>query len=59
MGLLSLGTPLEWEKIVPHCDTVRKNGIRQFLSTFEQVKGRRKDYLLWGDEVRIPPSAAY
>ena len=51
MGLLSLGTPLDWEEAVHHANHVRKNGIEQFLSIYHRLKSRRQDVLLWGDEV--------
>ncbi|KAJ3092796.1 hypothetical protein HK102_002724 [Quaeritorhiza haematococci] len=51
MGLLSLGTPLPWSEAKKHADHVRKHGIIQFLNIWNRVKTRRKDHLLWGDEV--------
>ncbi|TPX63001.1 glutamate---cysteine ligase [Powellomyces hirtus] len=51
MGLLSLGTPLPWEEAKKHADHVRKHGIVQFLNIWNRIKTRRKDHLLWGDEI--------
>ncbi|KAI9007113.1 glutamate-cysteine ligase-domain-containing protein [Gaertneriomyces semiglobifer] len=51
MGLLSLGTPLPWEEAKEYADHVRQHGIQQFINTWNRVKARRKDNLLWGDEV--------
>ena len=51
MGLLSLGTPLEWNEAKKYADHVRENGINQFLNIWNRVKTRKKDRLLWGDEV--------
>ncbi|KAI8819320.1 glutamate-cysteine ligase-domain-containing protein [Fimicolochytrium jonesii] len=51
MGLLSLGTPLPWEEARKHADHVRKHGIIQFLNIWNRIKTRRKDHLLWGDEI--------
>jgi len=51
MGLLSKGTPLRWEEAKNHADHVRYHGISQFLALYKNLKGRSKDYLLWGDEV--------
>ncbi|KAI6040302.1 glutamate-cysteine ligase-domain-containing protein [Pisolithus marmoratus] len=51
MGLLYLGTPLTWEKAKNHADHVRDHGITQFLHTWDRVKDRTGDELLWGDEV--------
>lgn len=51
MGLLSLGTPLAWSEAQKHADHVRKHGIVQFINTWNRVKSRKRDHLLWGDEV--------
>ncbi len=51
MGLLSLGTPLDWEEAKKHAVHVRQHGIVQFLNIWNRIKTRRKDRLLWGDEV--------
>ncbi|KAI8926839.1 glutamate-cysteine ligase-domain-containing protein [Entophlyctis helioformis] len=51
MGLLSLGTPMDWDEVRPYADHVRAHGIAQFLSIWHRIKARRKDHLLWGDEV--------
>lgn len=51
MGLLYLGTPLSWEEAKPYADHVRQHGITQFLHTWDAVKNRTGDELLWGDEV--------
>lgn len=54
MGLLSKGSPLNWEETKKYADHVRKHGIVQFLNIYNKVKERQKDVLLWGDEVRLP-----
>ncbi|XP_077093762.1 glutamate--cysteine ligase catalytic subunit-like [Siphateles boraxobius] len=51
MGLLSQGSPLNWEETKKHADHVRKHGILQFLHIYNKVKERQKDVLKWGDEV--------
>ncbi|CEH18307.1 glutamate-cysteine ligase catalytic subunit [Ceraceosorus bombacis] len=51
MGLLSLGTPLSWPDTKPLAEHVREHGITQFLHLWEQIKDRRGDGLLWGDEI--------
>ncbi|KAM3163355.1 Gamma-ECS [Lachancea thermotolerans] len=51
MGLLSLGTPLEWPESRQYNDHVRKNGIEQLLYIFQAANGRKNDPLLWGDEI--------
>lgn len=53
MGLLFLGTPLSWEDAKSYADHVREHGITQFLHTWDRVKDRRGDELLWGDEVPL------
>ena len=51
MGLLSLGTPLTWDEAKKHAEHVRAHGITQFLHTWNKLKDREGDELLWGDEV--------
>ncbi|KAG1798316.1 glutamate-cysteine ligase-domain-containing protein [Suillus variegatus] len=51
MGLLYLGTPLTWDEAKQSADHVREHGITQFLYTWDRVKDRCGDELLWGDEV--------
>ncbi|KAG6375363.1 glutamate-cysteine ligase-domain-containing protein [Boletus reticuloceps] len=51
MGLLYLGTPLTWDETSKYADHVREHGITQFLHTWDRVKDRQGDELLWGDEV--------
>lgn len=53
MGLLYLGTALTWEEGERHAEHVRAHGITQFLHTWDRLKDRHGDELLWGDEVRI------
>lgn len=52
MGLLNLGTALTWEESKKYIDHVRDHGITQFLHTWDRLKDRQGDVLLWGDEVR-------
>lgn len=51
MGLLSLGTPLEWSESRAHNEHVRQSGIEQLLNIFRQHGTRTNDAFLWGDEV--------
>jgi len=51
MGLLSLGTPLSWDDAKKYAEHVRAHGIAQFLYTWDRLKDRQGDELLWGDEV--------
>lgn len=51
MGLLALGTPLDWPEAKEHADQVREWGIKQLLEIWNKAKGKESDALLWGDEV--------
>ncbi|KAK6460636.1 glutamate--cysteine ligase [Scheffersomyces coipomensis] len=52
MGLLSLGTPLDWHDSKKYNDHVRENGITQLINIFKQHgPTRTNDTFLWGDEV--------
>lgn len=51
MGLLSAGTPMQWQDARTHAAHVRRDGIVQFLAIYNRLKGRTRDNLLWGDEV--------
>ncbi|KAL8897761.1 MAG: hypothetical protein Q9207_007035 [Kuettlingeria erythrocarpa] len=51
MGLLALGTPLEWPDAKNAADKVRQWGIEQLLSIWRRAKGKERDVLLWGDEI--------
>ncbi|NP_001108242.1 glutamate-cysteine ligase, catalytic subunit S homeolog [Xenopus laevis] len=51
MGLLSQGSPLNWEETKKYADHVRHHGIVQFLHIYHKLKERQKDVLKWGDEV--------
>ncbi|KAJ1517105.1 hypothetical protein HMI55_000623 [Coelomomyces lativittatus] len=52
MGLLSQGTPLDWEEAKKYADYIRHQGIQQFLACYRRNKDAGKvDTLLWGDEV--------
>lgn len=58
MGLLSQGSPLNWEETKKYADHIRKHGIIQFLNIYNKVKERQKDVLKWGDEVRNGPRSS-
>eukprot|EP01050_Picozoa_sp_SAG11_P029281 SAG11_NODE_8180_length_1051_cov_0.973739_2_plen_172_part_00 len=51
MGLLSQGTPLEWEPSKEHIAHVKAEGIKQFVHAYNTHKGSRNTVLKWGDEV--------
>lgn len=51
MGLLSLGTPLDWNTSRKHNEHIRANGIVQLQNIFRQHASRQNDHFYWGDEV--------
>lgn len=51
MGLLSLGTPLDWYESRKYNSHVRDNGINQLINIFKQHQDRDGDKFFWGDEV--------
>ncbi|WOO83378.1 Glutamate--cysteine ligase [Vanrija pseudolonga] len=53
MGLLALGTPLDWPETKPLAEHIRNHGITQFLNTWKRWKDRSGEGLLWGDEIEM------
>ncbi|KAF7547229.1 hypothetical protein G7046_g9061 [Stylonectria norvegica] len=51
MGLLALGTALDWPDVKKNAPQVREWGIKQLLAIWNKAKGKERDALLWGDEV--------
>ncbi|KAL6711414.1 glutamate--cysteine ligase [Coniothyrium glycines] len=51
MGLLALGTPLDWPEAKKVAGQVRSWGIQQLLAVWRNAKGKERDALLWGDEI--------
>ncbi|GAB7352311.1 hypothetical protein MBLNU459_g2762t1 [Dothideomycetes sp. NU459] len=51
MGLLAVGTPLEWPEAKKVAGHVREWGIEQLLAIWRRAKGKERDALLWGDEI--------
>ncbi|KAK0388280.1 hypothetical protein NLU13_4525 [Sarocladium strictum] len=51
MGLLALGTALDWPDAKKRADQVREWGIKQLLEIWGKAKGKERDAMLWGDEV--------
>ena len=51
MGLLSEGSPLNWEETKKLADHVRKHGVIQFINLYKRLRDRQGDVLKWGDEV--------
>jgi glutamate--cysteine ligase catalytic subunit len=55
MGLLAQGTALDWPAAKKQADLVRSWGIKQLLEIWNKAKGKERDAMLWGDEVRLFP----
>ncbi|KAJ9141689.1 Glutamate--cysteine ligase [Pleurostoma richardsiae] len=51
MGLLALGTALDWPEAKQHAHRVREWGIKQLLEIWNKAKGKERDAMLWGDEI--------
>ena len=51
MGLLALGTPLNWPEAKKKADHVREWGIEQLLAIWRRAKSKEGNALLWGDEI--------
>jgi len=51
MGLLQLGTPLQWDQAKGAAAQVRDWGIEQLLTIWRNNKDKERAVLLWGDEV--------
>ncbi|XP_012278557.1 glutamate--cysteine ligase catalytic subunit [Orussus abietinus] len=51
MGLLSEGSPLDWEETKRLTDHVRRHGVIQFINLYKRLRDRQGDVLKWGDEV--------
>ncbi|ORY68824.1 glutamate-cysteine ligase [Pseudomassariella vexata] len=51
MGLLALGTALDWPDAQQHASKVREWGIKQLLEIWNKAKHKERDAMLWGDEI--------
>jgi len=51
MGLLTEGSPLNWEETKKLSQHVREHGIEQFIHLYARLRDRQGDVLKWGDEV--------
>ncbi|KIX05500.1 uncharacterized protein Z518_06372 [Rhinocladiella mackenziei CBS 650.93] len=51
MGLLALGTALDWPDAKKAANQVREWGIEQLLAIWRKARGKERDALLWGDEI--------
>jgi len=51
MGLLALGTALDWPDAKQHAAKVREWGIKQLLEIWGKAKHKERDAMLWGDEI--------
>lgn len=54
MGLLSTaGNALDWEETKKNRSLVKKNGITEFLKTYNRFKDEKKYPFKWGDEIEF------
>lgn len=53
MGLLSAGTPLEWDESIAYQKIVRKRGVSEFLKTYNRFKNEKNYPFKWGDELEF------
>lgn len=53
MGLLTVGTLLNWQETKKDADLVREKGIKQFINLYNGLKDKKGDCLKWGDEVEF------
>ena len=53
MGLLSLGTPLDWSETKINSNLIRKNGIEQFIRIYKKFKNSKNYPFKWGDEIEF------
>ena len=51
MGLLTVGTPLEWSDIKNYVNFIHEKGIIQFINLYKRFKNQKNDCLKWGDEI--------
>ncbi|CAF1031227.1 unnamed protein product [Brachionus calyciflorus] len=51
MGLLSVGTPLDWNETKKHSNKIRKDGIDQFVRIYKKFKNAKHFPFKWGDEI--------
>ncbi|KAJ9603144.1 glutamate--cysteine ligase [Cladophialophora chaetospira] len=51
MGLLALGTALDWPDAKKAANQVREWGIEQLLTIWRKARVKERDALLWGDEI--------
>jgi len=59
MGLLVVGTPLDWEDSKEYIEHVKYEGISQFIALYDRLKGKPEEPLLWGDEVSFRSLGAF
>ena len=59
MGLLSEGSPLDWEETKKYAQHVREHGIKQFINLYHKLRDRPCDMLKFGDEVSFQVSTIF
>ncbi|KAL6928174.1 hypothetical protein ACO0SA_002906 [Hanseniaspora valbyensis] len=51
MGLLAVGTPLQWEDSLQYLEKVKYNGVTQLLKIMKESDKVKNKPFLWGDEL--------
>ncbi|KAH8860246.1 Glutamate--cysteine ligase catalytic subunit [Schistosoma japonicum] len=51
MGLLTVGSPLNWPETKKNAAFIREQGIKEFLLLYHKLNSRLKHTLKWGDEI--------
>ncbi|CAH8838415.1 unnamed protein product [Trichobilharzia szidati] len=51
MGLLTVGSPLDWPETKKNAVFVQEQGIKQFILLYHKLNSRTKHTLKWGDEI--------
>jgi glutamate--cysteine ligase catalytic subunit len=53
MGLLTLGTPLDWQTTKENVELVHSKGVEQFIQIYNKYSARTDDSFKWGDEIEF------
>ncbi|CAF4113007.1 unnamed protein product [Adineta steineri] len=53
IGVLTEGTALSWNEIVPICQVYRSYALSQLVKIFEKCRDYQGDSFLWGDELEF------
>lgn len=53
MGLLTIGTPLDWTESKQHIRAAKERGVKEFLRIYKRFSGIRDQPFRWGDEIEF------